>query len=1462
MKYLSIVLVLVCSRVMFAQTVSYITPDAAAPGMTVVIDVIGPNTPGNFGTDGLYQPGEKVVLVNPADSADVVLGHAIVSWDGKLVQVMMLVRANATSRSIRLAVRNGAATSSPFTFEIIRPGAVGRRSGGGVLGSAIGTRSARGTMVVDSLILDGGTYTISTIDPDLGTPGNQAYLPARILSLGPIRLLNNATISVRGANGNAGSYGGPGGGGGGGGAARTGGDGFTGGGGVGPAPRKGGTGTGSVTGSKNHHGGQSLNGVPGGVGTELESSAERNDEGGGGGTGHPFGSSGDAGMYGAQSLAGGHGAGSGGGQGTAGPAFSTYGGGGAGYSSRGTAGAGLGDNAGNVHGNVMIVPFAGGSGGASGNILYVNAEAGHGGGGGGAVELTSFSTVGLTAATIDASGGNGSDGNSGLFGLQNASGGGGGSGGAIVLQARDSITMGSTTNSPSLRVAGGTGGSGYNTGGNGGAGRIRLDGRLSTLTGNNSTSSYFDVGRDYIGLSIASVRGSTTSVDVRGFGKGFRLSGDNDRLIRLYYRYASTAWRSVDVRTVRDDRSFSASWAALGLPRTTEPTDTLIYLVAMQENPGAPGPNAFGREPAWVLSHVGGMIAKIPGLPRIAVQPDTIDFGRLRVGLCKDSSILIRSIGTDTLRVDTAIIEGDAAHWVLRTRDSLRIAVAQSSNIRLSFCPQDTGCFEARVRIPSNDVDKVVIVRGCGIKPILRTLAEVDFGSVRVGTCKDTTILFENVGNDTLRITRQTIPDPNYTIVAPPSPFDIPPYASVPVTLRYCAPDVTARVSYDTIVNTGETSPDIVRLLATGKQGELASIDTLDFGEVSAGGCKDSVAVLRNIGNDTLTISEPPSFSSEFTVLSGQLPITMAPGQTATLRIRFCPPAEASYVSEDSLTPLRPATGTLLVVRGEGVKGLFGIPGAIDIPCMVLGETRLDTIVLPNRGGAAITNIAAQLTGIPGGGIKLSPATSLAPSDSTIVVIEILGMLVGQWNGMLTVTASDVAPLQIPVTVRITERPTLLVDTTRLIFDTMEIGGRDTLCVTILNPSCRPVTVSALNIPDGVFRLLDAQVPFTLADSASRTICVEATVPEIARYVDTLAIVADTIVRNVELVVQGVGAIFALDPDLIIFPNTDIGTTSGPQPIRIINIGNRTGSIPAIVRAGPDPNDFSVSAPLLTDLPAGDTATIMAQFAPATAGSKRATVRLATASSDVVTLLGQGIDSAEATIKIDTVFARPGDVVRIPVRLLTDLSDAGVKELHVRVQFDPMRVDLRRVVNEGADIAPTTVTHTSHSLGDHTIHVTSEQVLDGTGTIAFMEAEVLLGVNNSVPLVIGSVDFGDAPVRVQEALNGLLSIQECDTTENVVFAPTLRSIVLSPNPAQEYIRAELIAYADATVTYEIMDITGKIQIDQTIDVTNGNRYSTILNVAGLPSGSYTVRVSMGGSGEPGSGRTLGLMITR
>lgn len=564
--------------------ISYILPDIAAPDMAIYFEIIGPhNSNGNFGDDtfSLNNSGDKVRIepLNLNDTNRITFGPLVVSWNGRMISSSIFVKSNVEPNSwdwsqlnqeFRIPFRvyvNGKGYSNVDTIYIVKPypGMDWSSVSENILGQGqLGKRSRRGAMIFESLTLGNKEYRVSVNDCDPISEGNQGYLPFTLLVKKQLIGGSSTSINVSGGLPSR-QDAGPGGGGGGGrfcdGSAigDDGGNGFVAG---GPGGRNSsglpftenffknyGQASGSNFGS--------LNGILPPPKGQYEAS--------GGATGHPFGLSGEPCFDGNNCEGiGGYGAGSGNKQ--------LNDGGSAGYSDDGI---GPFKSAGKKYGNVMIVPVAGGSGGASGNPQGLGSCSGSGGGGGGAISIFASEINGVSVISNGGDGGN-----------QPADG-GGGSGGSILVYSKLPYQ------NFQLSSNGGKAGSNNYYASNG---RIRIDALQETNGG--------------LQTSITPFRAFATDTSSRVFRK-FKLSGRKEfqKQLNLYIKPESGNWQHL-----MDIISNPSSWSEeIRLPGA----DSLYYLIASQKviNPLTTN---YQMEPPAIFSQAGMNILKIMKAPSIS----------------------------------------------------------------------------------------------------------------------------------------------------------------------------------------------------------------------------------------------------------------------------------------------------------------------------------------------------------------------------------------------------------------------------------------------------------------------------------------------------------------------------------------------------------------------------------------------------------------------------------------------------------------------------------------------------------------------------------------------------------------------------------------------------------------------------------------------------------------------------
>lgn len=889
---------LLTADLLTAQTpqISYVLPDVGTPGMNTYVEIVAPvGAVGAFGAESMSAPAAITIeFVNPADTGFIVVSPVVVGWEGRLISCQFFVKPYAPLRAYPFRVRVNANRSNVDTFLVQAPQAFGSKSGGGAIGSggAWGKRSKRGAMIVDSLVLGPGLYTIDTqIDSDPSTPGHQGFLPAVILSKGPIRIGPGAVIDA-GANG---KNGGPGGGGGGG--YGSGGrlviipipgennaplgNGFAGGRSnitVAPSPAASfGLGTGS--------GSRSLNGVEANNGYQPNFPTIR---GYAAAPGHPFDNDGRSGgasalVVGASTLS-----------------FGQYFGGG-GNAQRGQGGFPASEEYlhGQVIGNREVVPLHGGSGGAGGGP---NDSVGAGGGGG----LALYSAERIVVSEVRANGANGSDGCANCSPVSGKAA-GGGAGGCAIVGGKLGVQFNT------ISVAGGAAGraqeparSNGSVSGSGGAGRFRHDGRIASGAAIVTPGATHSTGPTMDTLTVV----AKPIFTVGGTGEYRAGRGAN---VWVFVRGETLQWNYASPYTavVRPDSTWQVEVAI-----TT--TDSLLYIFAVQLTDPAErlGTNEWTRIPTHVFSQAAANIVRYFPAPELTA-PVSVN---IDTAICSDvvlDTIVIRNTGAGTLIVRNVEYLGPFVTVSTPGTFPRNILPGGVDTIILRYDGRSApyGGIGGELRITSNDASTgsdVRIIPVTAFKARITDYIEPDpdnppainFGDVRVNTSIDRRAVIRNltaiISTDIL-VDSLWVSPPTVSIItisrSVPKETPIRPGDSLVVQIRYSPTEQETLGSVFLCARISQPCRDTICWPLTGRGVQSAVATSKPSLAMIIPDCStrvetDDTLVISNLGNvsvDVLSIAASPA--GTFDVLSPSVPpsLPLPPGASSEIIVRYTP---------------------------------------------------------------------------------------------------------------------------------------------------------------------------------------------------------------------------------------------------------------------------------------------------------------------------------------------------------------------------------------------------------------------------------------------------------------------------------------------------------------------------------------------------------------------------------------------
>ena len=325
-----------------------------------------------------------------------------------------------------------------------------------------------------------------------------------------------------------------------------------------------------------------------------------------------------------------------------------------------------------------------------------------------------------------------------------------------------------------------------------------------------------------------------------------------------------------------------------------------------------------------------------------------------------------------------------------------------------------------------------VALSGCGssftlnspLGALISTPTTVSFGSVTVGQEVSTSVSVLNKGTAPIRLSKLGVSGQSFSVAGK---------STLPVTLGVgetymldvkfnpmSAGAATGQLSIST--NSSATPTAAVSLSGTGTAGEKTDIPALSvnttsvsFGSVTVGQTSKQSVTLTSSGTAPVTISAVSIVGSLFSASGVAVPLTLHPGQTATLNLQFYSGHVSSFTGTLTVSSNSSQGNVVVNMSGAGtsasnpvVSSSLGINAtSVAFGNVVINNPATQTVILTSTGTAAVTVKAATLTGT---GFTLSGDTfplTLNPSQTATLNVKFDPTTAGSKTGQLAITSNS-----------------------------------------------------------------------------------------------------------------------------------------------------------------------------------------------------------------------------------------------------------------------------------------------------------------------------------------------------------------------------------------------------------------------------------------------------------------------
>jgi len=500
--------------------------------------------------------------------------------------------------------------------------------------------------------------------------------------------------------------------------------------------------------------------------------------------------------------------------------------------------------------------------------------------------------------------------------------------------------------------------------------------------------------------------------------------------------------------------------------------------------------SAVTTEQTANVSATSGGITKIYALqleavaPGLSVSTSDVAFGDVNLNTTATQTVTLTSSGTSALTLNTATLTG-AGFMMAGATFPVTLNPGQSATLQVKFDPTTAGAATGSIALNSNAaINGTVTINLSGT-------GDSTAGALSALTCAKATIT--GAGTDACTVTLSAAAPAGglaVTLASSSSAVAVPPTVTVPsgATTAGFTATVSAVNSTETAALTATSGgvSKVYSLQLTAQTVALSlSANSLAFGDVNLDSPSSRTVTLTSSGTAALTINAATLTGTSFTMTGASFPVTLNPGQSASLQVTFDPSAAGA------------ATGSILIASNATTNptATISLNGTGDSAAGALSGFSCANAMMTAAGDDACTlNLTAAA---PTGGLTVAlassnasvtlPATFTVPAGSTSAGFSaIVAAVTSAQTATLTASASGVSKtfaLQLTAAA-----PGLTIGSTTVAFGSVDLNAPATQTLTLTSSGTAPLIISAGTLTGTGFTMSGATFPVTLNPGQSATL--------------------------------------------------------------------------------------------------------------------------------------------------------------------------------------------------------------------------------------------------------------------------------------------------------------------------------------------------------------------------------------
>jgi Abnormal spindle-like microcephaly-assoc'd, ASPM-SPD-2-Hydin/Protein of unknown function (DUF1573) len=388
----------------------------------------------------------------------------------------------------------------------------------------------------------------------------------------------------------------------------------------------------------------------------------------------------------------------------------------------------------------------------------------------------------------------------------------------------------------------------------------------------------------------------------------------------------------------------------------------------------------------------------------------------LAVGQSSAKTVTLTNTGSAIVTISGISVTG-AGFTASGPHLPIALSAGQSTTITVMFKPTAGAPDTGTITITSNALEPTmdVTLSGTGTTSAVlnASASSIAFGTITVGSEITKTIQLANAGTGSVTISGMTVSGAGVSVTGLAVPASLAAGADANLTITYkptAAGALSGKVSIASNASDSSLVVDLSGTATTTPSSALtATPSSITFGNVVVGTESSQTIRLANSGTATVTVSALAPSVSTVSVSGLSVPMTLAPGASASFTAAFKPTA-ASNVS-GAITVKSNATDSSMPIdlTGTGETAavqLIASPTSVSFGSASVGSANSKQVIVKNTGN---TNASISSVAVAGTGFSLSGSSTsvvLTPGQSETYTVNFDPKSAANDTGTLTVASN------------------------------------------------------------------------------------------------------------------------------------------------------------------------------------------------------------------------------------------------------------------------------------------------------------------------------------------------------------------------------------------------------------------------------------------------------------------------